>query len=416
MTEVKYLIIGGGVAGTMAADTIRKKDSEGSITIISDEPYRFYSKIMLSKPAFFLGKIPFETIWLRKEEWYPENKISLLLGKKAVSLDPVGKIVALDDGASFKYEKLLLATGSSVIKWLVVGADKNGICYLRTLDDVKKIMQLVKTAKRAATIGGGFISFEMADLLRLSGKDVTLIIRENYFWEPILDEESGRLVEKVLKDAGVEILYKSEAKEILGGDSVESILLNDGRKVEAEMVVCGIGVRSENEWLAGSGLKINKGILANEYLETNLPDVWAAGDVAEYYDPILGETVKLGNWIHSQEQGKRAGFNMAGEKEPFKFVSFYASQGLGVNIAFIGNIAPLPGRSVITRKYDNGKAIIRFIQSGNKIVGATLINKTEDLKTIANMIENNIDVSDRLEELSDVNFNLSGFNSENINA
>jgi len=176
MGKIKYLIIGGGVAGTTAAETIRQNDPTGSCMIVSDEPYRLYSRIMLSKPNFFLEKIPFDRIWLKTEEWYTQNNITLTTGKKATKLDPQKKTITLDDGTEVAYEKLLLATGTCVRPWSIPGSDKEGVFYLRTLDHAKQIIAKVKSAKRAIVVGGGFIGFEMCDMLRLAGVDVTLIL------------------------------------------------------------------------------------------------------------------------------------------------------------------------------------------------------------------------------------------------
>src|SRR3989344_4150256 len=203
MQKIEHLIIGGGIAGTTAAETIRQNNVSAIIAIISDEPYRLYSRILLSKPNFFLEKIPFEQIWLKKESWYAENNIRLISGKSAVRFDPQTKIVALNTGEELEYGKLLLAVGGCARRWGIPGAERSGIFYLRTLDDAKAIMAAVnpvrtdasrlveggiespplisalitdrsrrhsngvKTAKHAVAIGGGFVSFEMCDMLRL---------------------------------------------------------------------------------------------------------------------------------------------------------------------------------------------------------------------------------------------------------
>ena len=204
--KIKYLIIGGGIAGTTAAETIRRLDPSGSIGIVSDEPHRLYSRVMLSKPNFFLGKIPFEQIWLKKESWYAESGIKFIAGKRAVRVDASKKIVTLDDGMPLEYEKLLLALGGCARKWGIPGSDKRGVFYLRTLDDTRAIISAIKTGRKATTIGGGFISFEMCEMLRMAGIAVTLILREPYYWQPLLDEPSGRMIERALKVVGVEIL------------------------------------------------------------------------------------------------------------------------------------------------------------------------------------------------------------------
>jgi NAD(P)H-nitrite reductase large subunit/Ni,Fe-hydrogenase III small subunit len=406
MQEFKYVIIGGGIAGTTAAETIRKNDPQGSIAIISDEPYRLYSRIMMSKPNFFLGKVPFEQIWLKKESWYGESKIEFISGKKATKIDTQNKMLSLQDGTEIKYEKMLLATGACARGWNVPCGNKRGIFYLRTLNDGKAIMEAIKTTKHAVAIGGGFINFEMADLLKMAGKDITIIIREKHYWDPVLDETAGRMVEKALKGGGVKILYESEVKEVLGEGKVENVILKDDTRIECDMIICGIGVVCPMDWLKDTGIKTNRGIVTDEYMKTDAQDVWAAGDVAEYNDLLLEETVQLGNWVNAQEQGRIAGLNMAGKKEPFKFVSFYTTQGFETTIAAVGDVRPAEDRDMITRGSMDINSYARILVVNGELVGATMVNRTKELKVISDLIRNNIKVSEKHKELSDPDFDL----------
>ncbi|MEK7213598.1 MAG: FAD-dependent oxidoreductase [Patescibacteria group bacterium] len=403
----KYLIIGGGVAGVTAGETIRQKDKESTIAIISDEVHALYSRVMLSKPNFFLGKIPFEQIWIKGDEWYKNNKITFINKQTAISLDKDNKTITLASGKKISYEKLLVATGVHPRPWKVVGGDKKGIYSLRTIEDGKGIMEAIKTAKRAVTIGGGFIGFEMTDLLKLAGLETTIVLRESYFWEPTLDEASGKMIEQVLLKAGIKIIKNTEVIEIIGKENVEGIILKDGTKIPCEMIVVGIGViPCEMNWLKEAGVNTKCGILANEFLETNIPDIWTAGDIAEYKDLILEENIQLGNWVNAHEQGRIAGLNMLGKKTSFKFVSFYTTQGLGINIAFIGDSRPLPDRIVIKRGSPEINSYTRILIVGKELIGATLINRTGELTTIAKLIENNVDISEKHKELGDINFDL----------
>ncbi|MCL5004614.1 MAG: FAD-dependent oxidoreductase [Patescibacteria group bacterium] len=408
MEKYKYVIVGGGVAGFTAAETLRQKDVSATIAVINSEPYALYSRVMLSKPDFFLGKIPFDKVWMRGQDWYEKNNITFFGSKTAASLDADKKIVKLSDGSELGYEKLLIATGVCARKWGIPGSEREGVYYLRTIDDGKKIMEAIKSAKRAVTIGGGFISFEMADLFALAKIDTSVVIRENYFWEPTLDEASGKMIEKVLTGSGVKIINNAEVQEVVGENKVEGIVLKDGRKIECDMVICGIGVACDFNWFASSGIKTNRGILADEYLQTNLPDVWTAGDIAEYNDLLLEENIQLGNWVNAHEQGRIAGLNMAGVHEPFKFVSFYTTQGMGISVAFVGDTRPGQDRIIIKRGYPEINSYARIIIVGKELVGATLINRTSELSVIAKLIENNIDVSQKYKELEDPNFDLKG--------
>lgn len=426
----KYIIIGGGAAGVSAAETIRANDPTGTIGVISDEPYPLYSRVMLSKPNFFLGKIPFDQIFMKGNDWYAENHIDFLGGKMAIMLDVANKTISLSDNSQVRYEKLLIATGVNVRKWPVTGANKKGIHYLRTLEDGRGIMEGIKTAKRAVTIGGGFISFEMADMLHLAGLDVTSVIMEPHFWSPILDEKSGFMLENALIKAGVKMLKKSQVTEVLGGDSVEGVNIGatgspttdrGQTSIPCEMIVCGIGTVNPIEWLKDTSVKTNRGILANEYMETSAPDVWTAGDIAEYHDLLLEENIEMGNWVSAKEQGRIAGLNMSISsgvpikspdgsllaKQAFKFVSFYTTSGFGVSIAFVGDVNVSDDRIIIPRGSPEINSYGRLmIDKKGELVGATLISRVNEMNTIAKLIEKNIKVGDKQKELADVNFDL----------
>lgn len=406
METFQYLIVGGGVAGATAAETIREHDPAGTIGLVNEEPYTLYSRVMLSKPGFFLEKIPFDSIWLKNQEWYQKNNVTFLGGKKAVGLDTKEKTLTLEGGDKIGYGKLLLATGVCARTWEVEGAEKQGVYYLHALDDAKKIIAAIKTAKKAITVGSGFISFEMSDLLRMAGLEVTAVYLEDYYWQQTLDEVSGKMVEAALERMGVTLMRKSAVAKVLGTGKVEGVVLKSGLPIPCDMIVCGIGAYCAFDWLKNAGIAVNRGILANEYLETNVPDIWAAGDAAEFKDIIAEEVVQEGNWVNAHEQGRIAALNMTGAKEPFKFVSFYTTQGSGITIAFAGDVRPLPDRTIIHRGSPQANSYVRFLVVGKELVGATLINRTQELTTITNLIKNNVDVSGKLEQLADPDFDL----------
>ncbi|MCL5435553.1 MAG: FAD-dependent oxidoreductase, partial [Patescibacteria group bacterium] len=213
----KYLIVGGGVAGTTAAETIRAKDPSGTVAIISDEPYPFYSRIMMSKPAFFLGKISFDSIWLKKPAWYQAQRIEFYSGLSAVALDAKAKLLTLSDGQALGYEKLLLALGARAAKLPGPDADKPGVFYLRSLEHARAIIAALQTSKKVVVLGGGFVGFETCELMRMAGLSVTLVMRERYFWDFLWDEESGRMLEDALTLSGVELAHSLQVLEVLGG-------------------------------------------------------------------------------------------------------------------------------------------------------------------------------------------------------
>ncbi len=408
--KLHYLIIGGGVAGTTAAETIRAQDIHADITIVSDEPHRFYSGIMLSKPNFFLEKIPFDSVWLKDEAWYKKNRITFVSNRRAVSLDTHNKTVTLDDGKELHYDKLLLAMGTGVHTLKIPGSNKKNIFYLRTLDDAQSIIAQIKHSKKAVVIGGGFIGFEMCDILHLAGVEVTVIVREPYFWQSVLDEKSGHIIEDALERNKIKIIHNANIEEIIGSESVLGVKLSDGTVIDTDMVIVGIGNTYPVEWIKNAGISTISGVIANEFLETNKKDVWVAGDSAEFMDVTLGEHIQLGNWTNAQQQGKVAALNMLassgiGTRIPFCLVSFYTAYGFDTAIAFVGDIRK-KDRTIIMRHFPELNACECILLKDNKLVGATLINYTKELSVIAKLIDKGVSVLDKEKELLDLTFNL----------
>lgn len=407
MITARYLIVGGGVAGTTAAEVIRKLDPEGGIIIVSEEPYRFYSRVMLSKPQFFLGQIAFDRIWLKTEEWYLENMITLLKGRIVVRLDPEENSVLLDDGAKIRFDKLLVATGTCSRKWGVIGAQKRGVHYLRTLDDAIGVMNAVKTAKRAVIIGGGFVSFEMCEMLRLAGLEVEVIIRERYFWEPLLDETSGRMVERALEKSGIKITRDTVIDHVVGDDTVEGVAFKDGSRTTCDMIIAGIGVFCTADWVQQGGVEIGRGgVLANEYLETSRHDVWACGDAVEYQDVVLGERTQIATWFNAQMQGRTAATNMTGKRKVFRMVSTMTAHAFGIDVSFVGSPMLLPGRQAVYRGDAAGDSFAKLVLKGKELIGATLINRSAEIGPLVHLIEKDVDVSGKLDKLADPSFDL----------
>lgn len=406
MKEVNYLIIGGGIAGTTAAETLRKEDTQASITIVSDEPYRLYSRLMISKPNYVLGKIPADSLWLRKESWYAEHNIELIVGKKAVTLDTTQSIITLDDGFQIKYQKLLLSVGGKARHWGIPGSEKKGVTYLRSFDDAKQVYEEMKTAKKAISIGSGFISFEICETLKMAGIDVTLVMREPYYWYPLFDEDTGKIIEDAMTKGGIRIFRNAEVSEVKGEEKLTGVTLKDGQSVDCDLAVVGIGLDFSLDWLKSAGVAIGRGILANEYLETNVPNIFTAGDVAEFKDVVLGEQIQLGNWVNAQNQGKSAALNMLGKKQQFRMVSFYTAQAFGITISFVGDACLKTDRQAIVRKNPLNNSITRIMVKDGEIIGAMLINSTSELGAISKLIETDFKVSGHESELSNSNFNI----------
>lgn len=403
----KYLIIGGGVAGTTAAEALRKRDAEATIAIVTDEPYRLYSRVLLSKPTFLTGEQHLDSAWLKTEGWYRDNKIDLIVAVSATGLNPDAKIVTFSNGDMFGYEKLLLAVGTHSRPWYVPGREKHGVHYLRTLDDAKGIIDDIHTGKKhAVMIGSACVTYEVTDILHSKGIKVTEVMREHYYWEPTLSKEEAVLTEQKLKESNIDLIPEMEVTEILGDGEVTGVVLKDGRTIECDMVFAFIGIVLPIEWLTSSGMKMERGIMTNEYLETSIPDVWAAGDCARFHDTILDDNVMMGNWMSAVKHGETAAANMLGDKKKFELISFHSSHGFGDMISFAGDARMRPDREYIMRGSAAERKLGRLILRGNRIVGATMVNRTNELATIVKLIIARTDVSAKKAELADPAFDL----------
>ncbi|MFH1430496.1 MAG: FAD-dependent oxidoreductase [Candidatus Uhrbacteria bacterium] len=406
MDTITHLIIGGGIAGTTAAETIRKRDPDSRIVIISDEPHHLYSRILLSKPNFFLGEVPFDRVWMKDAAWYDEQHIEFMGGRTAHKLDTTTKMVTLDDKTELHYNKLLIAIGGCVRRWKGSGETLEGIHYLRTLDDAKAIIAAVPNAKHAVVVGGGFVGFEMCDMLRRSGMEVTFVIREAYPWSKLLDSTSGAMLTKALVDGGVRVVQNAEVASMVGESAVQGVRLTTGEEAAAEMVIVGIGCTCPFAWIEAAGIAVGRSVMTNEFLETSAPDVWAAGDAAEFVDVVSGDRVQLGSWPNAQLHGAVAGKNMTGAHEAYRWVSYYVAHGFGLQINFAGDIR-LDDQRVVVPRGDAENGYGRIILRSGKLVGATLLNRPTELGTITKIIDAGIDCLGREAELADPTFDLA---------
>ena len=408
MERYDYLIIGGGIAGTTAAETLKREEPAARVAIISDEPCPLYSRILLSKPNFFLGKVPFETIWMRKPERYAEQGIDFMSGRRAERLSVGDHAVTLDDGTELGFGQLLLATGCPARKLDVPGlSGKVGVSYMKTVNDARTVMAEIRRAKRAVVVGAGFVSFEMCDLLRQAGLEVEVMVRETYFWEPVLDRTAGQLIEQSLTEGGVRVRLKSEVAEVLGNDRVEGVRLKDGTEIDCDLLVIDIGVQFDGSWLERAGVAVGRGVRTDEHLKTNLDGIWAAGDVAELDDPAVGEPYICGTWLDAQEQGRTAALNMLGRNLSYRAVSSYTSHGFGLSLAFVGRIRCESRRLFPRGRVESSSYGCIVVRNGRSVVGGFLINRGSDLAPIKAAIEGEVDISGQMALLSDPESDLT---------
>ncbi len=405
MKTANFLIIGGSAAGTTAAETIRNLLPNSSITIVTDENHEQYSRVLL--PHYIRGKVVREQVFLKKPDWYNQHKIEHLKGVRVKSLESGDHLVSLNNGESIKYGKLLIAIGGSVIKLKVPGADLDNILYMRTVEDADAIIKAARAAKSAVIIGGGFIGLEFCSCFRVNGvKDVTVLVLEDYYWQGKLDEASSKVLASTLEKNGIKILIKEEVDHL----EPNTVVTKSGKQLAADAVGVGIGIKSDFSWLEGSGIKINMGIVTNEYLETNLADVYAAGDCAEFNDVIFGRQHIMGNWANATSQGNAVGRTMGGQKTVFETASSYSINYFDGACTFIGVTDDKFADEIVSRgSVEAGKMtriFVKTIDNVMRVVGATVINSVADVSPLTMSVKNKVDIAKYKDKLTDTNFDL----------
>ncbi|MBI2551391.1 FAD-dependent oxidoreductase [Candidatus Uhrbacteria bacterium] len=385
---MNHLIIGGGIAGTTAAEEIRKKDKEASITLVSEEFHPLYSRVLL--PHYLKGKIPRERVFLKKESWYAEQNIDWMVGITALKLDAKNRFVALSNGRELPYDKLLIASGMDVRPLF---GNLPGVMYLRTLEDADEILEqtnptsLPPTSHLPALVyGGGFIACEFINYFTNIGWPVRVAHRGSQFWEKFLLPEAGALIRTHLEANGVEVLPHMPEPEVAGKDRLESVSFN-GKAMPCRALGVGIGLRPDWQWALENGVKVDRGVVVNEFLETDVEDIFAAGDIVQFQDIVTRRSIQVGNWMNAIMQGRVAAANMLGEKKPFRLVSSYATDLLGMTIIFIGDTekAAADKVEIEAKPLENG-LIQRHFRNG-VLVGAVLMNQNKERAILTKQID-----------------------------
>jgi len=315
MQHYKYLIIGGGLAADAATRGIRELDAEGSIGIISMEPDPPYMRPNLSK-GLWKGR-PIEKIWRKTEE-----RGELILGRKATQLDPQKKTVQTDNGDEYTYDKLLLATGGAPIHLPI---EKGDIIYFRDFQDYQHLRKLADEKEHFVVIGGGFIGSEMAAALTMVGKKVTMIFLEEAIGSLVFPSDLAHFLNEYYQGKGVEVITNDSVASVTKEGERVIVRTGSGRAIETDGVVAGIGLRPNVELAEAAGIKIDNGIIVNERLETSLPDIYAAGDVVNFFHAGLGKRTRVEHEDNAIFMGKLAGQNMAGASETYTRIPMFYS-------------------------------------------------------------------------------------------
>ncbi len=406
--DMRYVIVGNGGAGLRAAQTIRKRDPRGEVIVVDREPYPCYYRMRL--PDYISGWRDRDSVFVVGEEFYAENDIRFLGGTAVEEVRPEGKRLLLDSGEELSYDRLLLACGARPRTLDVPGGDLDGVVYLRTLDQAEDIIRRGKEAGSAVALGGGLLGVEMARAFNEMGLRTHYLIREDRFWPQMLDAEGSRLVEKVLAEKGIELLKEEGVEEVLGdGGKMRGIRTTSGRELEADLLGVAIGVVSNLEFLEGSGLSVDRGILVDEGLRANLQDVYAAGDAAQALDRASGEHRVVTSWLNAQRQGEIAGINMSGGQAalegvvPYNVIVIY-----GLPVACVGLDLPPEeeGYEVLTGDYPRDGKYRKLVLRDGVLVGATFIGEIGEARVAETLISRGADLSAWRDRLFQPGFDL----------
>ena len=387
----RYVIIGNGVAGTNAAEILRKNDPNCSIQLITNEPYPLYNRVSL--PRFLQGVIVEQKVMIRDFAWHEQRNIQLLTETLVTSVNTDERIVLTDKGQHLPYDALLIASGGWANPLQVPGAaGVKHIYNFVTLDDTKNIIERMLESRTALAYGGSFISYELCDGFAVRKLNTTWLMRGPYWLRTCLDPEGGEVIDNIAKKFGVEIIHGDEIEAVVPRNGVPGyVKTKKGRQIQADLIGVGLGITLNTQYLEHTPIGIRSGVVVNECLETNVPGVYAAGDVAEFYDPTIDRHHTMGTWDNAMAHGRLAGVNMAGGHEAYLDVPTYTSPLFDVNIAVVGTAeSNNPELVSIARREPGEKGNENYRKlffRENKLVGVLMIGSPKGRKKLVEIVK-----------------------------
>jgi NADPH-dependent 2,4-dienoyl-CoA reductase/sulfur reductase-like enzyme len=372
------VIIGGGLASARAIKAFREAGGEGSIALFSRDSTLPYHRPPLSK-KFLRGETDEEPI-VEDEQFYADHGVEVMLETSVESVDPRAHELEVD-GDRLAYGKLLLATGAWPRQLEVPGSDLDGIFTLRTVGNSKAIRDAAAGAERAVVVGGGFIGMEVAASLRQIGKEVSLVHLGRWLFDQLGVEQLSDELAALYESKGVELVLGNEVEAFRGNGSLESVTTKNGRAVEADLAVVGIGVQPVTDVLEGSGIKVDNGIVVNQRFETNVPDVYAAGDVANFFDPLFDKQRRIEHWSNANYQGTEVGKVLAGAEGGFDAVSTFFTEVFGITIRVFGD-ARRDAHVVVHGSLRDVDLYVLYGDEGEETIGALSVGQTEEVEEL----------------------------------
>jgi 3-phenylpropionate/trans-cinnamate dioxygenase ferredoxin reductase subunit len=330
-----FVIVGGNLTAGAAATTLRNEGFDGRIVILGDEPHPPYERPPLSKD-YLRGESKADDALLRPRSWYEEAEVDLRLGVRARRLFPAERVVELEDGERISFDRLLIATGGRNRTFAVPGHDLDGIHDLRRIEDADRIKAEASAGRKAVIVGAGFIGSEVAASLRHLGVEVEVI---EFFEAPllrVLGPEVAKVYEAIHRDEGVRFHFGEAVESFQGDGRVEAVVTDKGTRVEGDFVVVGVGIQPNVEWLEGSGIELDNGVMVDEFCRTNIDGIFAAGDLANHWHPIFERRIRVEHWDNALKQGAAAARNMMGMETVFDDPHWFWSDQYRHNLQYMG--------------------------------------------------------------------------------
>ena len=367
------LIIGGGMAGGTAAATLREGGFDGDITVVAGEAHPPYQRPPLSK-GFLAGGEGLDAVYLQPEDWYADNGITVRTGVQATKLDPAAHTVTLSDGTELSYDAVLLATGASPRSLPLPGHDLPGVHQLRSIDDSESLKAaLSEGGKRLVLIGSGWIGMEVAATARGYGNEVTILERDPVPLKAALGERLGESFAQMHREHGVDLRTSVNVERITGDERADGVVV-DGETVPADLVLIGVGAVPNTALAESAGLKLNNGILVDPGLRTSAPDVYAAGDVANAYHPVIQRHLRSEHWANALEGGKVAANSMMGHRAVHSQIPYFYTDQYDLGMELSGYPPLMADADLVIRGDLDAREYIAFWVQEGHVVGGMNVN------------------------------------------
>ncbi len=373
-TDRTHVIVGASLAGAKAAETLRAEGFDGPVVLIGEESERPYERPPLSKD-YLLGKAERETLYVHPQEWYAEHDVDLRLGVAVTAIDRAAHEVSLADGSKAGYAKLLLATGSSPRRLSLPGADLDGVLYLRSAGDSDRIRTAFQGASQVAVIGAGWIGLETAAAARAAGAEVTVLEMADLPLLRVLGRQVAQVFADLHKDNGVDLRCGVQTLEITGRDGkAAGVRLADGSHIEADVVIVGVGITPNSQLASAAGLEVDNGIWADAQLRSSDPDIFAAGDVANAFHPLLGKHVRVEHWANALNQPQTAAKAMLGQDVAYDMVPYFFTDQYDLGMEYAGYVEPDGYDEVVFRGDAGRREFIAFWLGGGRVLAGMNVN------------------------------------------